>query len=144
MTLALLVTAATGAWAKAYLYLDIDGTSATLNWGGPSDGSFRYDQMGGYFYNPITGDAPEGLTEIQTLTIDESCKNHTLQFLFSLFAGFYSLTTINNIENLKTEGVTYMQSMFSGCSSLQSLDLSSFNTTSVTNMNSMFTGCSSL
>ena len=34
--------------------------------------------------------------------------------------------------------------MFSHCSSLESIDLSSFNTTNVTNMNSMFSFCSSL
>ena len=34
--------------------------------------------------------------------------------------------------------------MFYECSSLKSIDLSSFNTTNVTNMNSMFYNCSSL
>ena len=34
--------------------------------------------------------------------------------------------------------------MFDGCSSLQSIDLSSFNTTNVKNMSSMFFQCSSL
>ena len=34
--------------------------------------------------------------------------------------------------------------MFLGCSSLQSIDLSSFNTTNVKDMRSMFFGCSSL
>ena len=34
--------------------------------------------------------------------------------------------------------------MFSGCSSLQSIDLSSFNTTNVNDMSWMFLGCSSL
>ena len=143
MTLALLLTAVTGAWAQK-LYLDINGTSATLKWGTPpSDESIQYDVMGG-FIDPNTGDFPQVLTEIQTLTIDASCKDHTLETLFCLFYDFNSLKTINNIEKLKTEGVTNMQGMFSGCSSLQSLDLSSFNTASVTDMNSMFSGCSVL
>ena len=141
MTLALLVMVVSGAWAK--FYIDIDGTSATLKWGEHSDASIQYDVMGG-FYDPNTGDFPQVLTEIQTLTIDASCKDHTLETLFCLFYDFNSLKTINNIENLKTEGVTNMQAMFSGCSSLQSLDLSSFNTASVTNMQAMFSGCSSL
>jgi surface protein len=34
--------------------------------------------------------------------------------------------------------------MFNGCSSLISIDLSSFNTTNVNNMGYMFYGCSSL
>ena len=37
-----------------------------------------------------------------------------------------------------------MGGMFSGCSSLASLDLSSFDTSAVTGMGSMFSGCSSL
>ena len=37
-----------------------------------------------------------------------------------------------------------MSSMFRGCSSLTSLDLSSFDTSSVTDMSAMFSGCSSL
>ena len=37
-----------------------------------------------------------------------------------------------------------MSYMFSGCSSLTSLDLLNFNTNKVTNMNNMFSKCSSL
>ena len=37
-----------------------------------------------------------------------------------------------------------MSWMFSGCSSLQSINLSSFNTTNVKDMSCMFHGCSSL
>ncbi len=37
-----------------------------------------------------------------------------------------------------------MSDMFSGCSSLKSIDLSSFNTTNVNYMICMFAGCSSL
>ena len=143
MTLALLIMAVSGAWAEFYID-DINGTSATLKWGTPpSDESIQYDVMGG-FIDPMTGDFPQQLTGIQTITIDASCKDHTLETLFCLFHDFNSLKTINNIENLKTEGVTNMQAMFGHCSSLQSLDLSSFNTASVTNIQSMFSGCSSL
>ena len=139
MTLALLVTAATGAWAE--LYLDINGTSATMKWGWSE--SIIYNEDAG-FIDPMTGSAPQEVTQIQTLTIDASCKDHTSKSLSSLFNGFYSLKTINNIENLKTEGVTNMRNMFNTCAELQSLDLSSFNTESVTNMNYMFSYCSSL
>ena len=142
MTLALLLTAVTGAWAQE-LCLDINGTSATLKWGTSSNGSFPYEPMVG-FTDQNTGGFPQGLEEIQTLTIDASCQNHTLTNLSSLFDGFSSLKTINNIENLKTEGVTNMNSMFIRCFSLQSLDLSSFNTANVTDMNCMFNYCSSL
>ncbi len=60
------------------------------------------------------------------------------------FYGMNHLTSITGIENLKTDEVTNMRDMFSGCSSLTSLDVSGFSTANVTNMGSMFYGCSSL
>ena len=55
-----------------------------------------------------------------------------------------NLTEIEGIENLNTENVTDMASMFNGCTSLTSLDVSRFNTDNVTDMNCMFYNCSSL
>ena len=60
------------------------------------------------------------------------------------FWGFWPLTTIEGIENLNTEEVTYMSEMFNGCSGLKSLDLSNFDTSNVEDMTSMFTGCNKL
>jgi len=45
---------------------------------------------------------------------------------------------------LDTANVTNMGYMFTYCSNLVELDLSSFNTANVTNMNSMFDSCSML
>ena len=55
-----------------------------------------------------------------------------------------NLTTINGIENLKTPQVTNMDSMFKGCSSLTSLDVTGFDMGNVTRIDGMFYGCSSL
>lgn len=48
------------------------------------------------------------------------------------------------VSNIDTSNITNMSSMFSMCSSLESLDLSNFNTSNVTNMSSMFQECPSL
>lgn len=48
------------------------------------------------------------------------------------------------MTNWNTSGVTSMRSMFSGCKSLTSLDLSKFDTSRVTDMGYMFYGCNSL
>ena len=40
----------------------------------------------------------------------------------------------SNLSTFNTSSVTSMSCMFSGCSSLNSLDLSTFNISSVTNM----------
>ena len=60
------------------------------------------------------------------------------------FYGQYKLKTISNIVNLHTDEVTEMLDMFGGCTSLTSLDLSSFNTEKVTDMYAMFKDCSKL
>ena len=61
----------------------------------------------------------------------------------SMFAGCSSLESID-LLNFDTSNVFYMDYMFYGCSSLSSLYLSNFDTSLVTNMNSMFYGCISL
>ena len=55
-----------------------------------------------------------------------------------------NLISINFNDNFNTSNVTDMGNMFSDCTSLTSLDLSSFNTAKVTNMNDIFDGCKSL
>lgn len=60
------------------------------------------------------------------------------------FQGLKNLTTISNIENLKTDKVVSMESMFEGCTSLKEVDVSRFNTQEVINMSFMFYGCTGL
>ena len=60
-----------------------------------------------------------------------------------MFSGCSSLQSIN-LSSFNTTNVKDMSCMFSYCSSLQSIDLSSFNTTNVEDMSYMFAGCSSL
>lgn len=63
------------------------------------------------------------------------------------YAWFYAckdLTIIEGLEYLNTEKVTNMTGMFSGCTSLTSLDVSKFDTQNVTSMWAMFNTCSSL
>ena len=55
-----------------------------------------------------------------------------------------NLTEIKGIEYLNTSQVNDMSKMFYGCSSLKSLDLSSFNTSQVNDMSCMFYGCPAL
>ena len=55
-----------------------------------------------------------------------------------------SMTSIEGLGNLNTADVGSMSIMFYGCSSLTTLDLSSFGTSKVVNMHAMFNKCSSL
>ena len=61
----------------------------------------------------------------------------------SLFNECVSLETLD-LSNFNTSKVTYMHSMFRNCEALKTVDLTSFNTSNVTTMNSMFYYCNEL
>lgn len=61
----------------------------------------------------------------------------------NVFSGCSSLTSLD-VSGWNTSNVTSMTNMFRNCYSLTSLDLSGFNTSNVTNMYTMFQGCESL
>ena len=60
-----------------------------------------------------------------------------------MFSGCYSLKSID-LSSFDTTNVNDMRFMFYQCFSLKSIDLSSFNTRNVAEMNYMFYGCQSL
>lgn len=63
-----------------------------------------------------------------------------MRYMFSVCSELTSL----NLSSFDTSNVTDMRYMFSNCIGLTSLDISNFNTSNVTNMQQMFYGCSSL
>lgn len=63
---------------------------------------------------------------------------------YGLFYNFTAIKSINFNNNFDTSNATNMLGMFTNCTSLTSIDVSSFNTSNVTNMSYMFTNCSSL
>lgn len=81
------------------------------------------------------------VSNIKTVNIVNKIRPTTIAMWFY---NCTNLTAISNIANLDTSKVTSMASMFNGCSSLRSLDLSNFDTSKVTQIGSMFYGCSSL
>ena len=81
---------------------------------------------------------------IKKVVFDASFANARPTSCCLWFADCFYLTEIEGIENLNTEKVTNMGSMFSGCFALTSLDVSNFNTEKVTYMSSMFEDCQEL
>ena len=61
-----------------------------------------------------------------------------------MFETCKNMEQIIGLENFETSNATRFYEMFSGCASLQSVNLSSFDTTNIDNMYRMFNGCSSL
>ena len=84
----------------------------------------------------------EKAVPVSVMEVDGKKVEPTGTSLYEMFKN--SAYTSIDLRGLDTSRVTYMGSMFYGCSSLTSLDLSGFDTGNVTNMAHMFTGCSSL
>ena len=78
---------------------------------------------------------------IQKVVFDASFANARPTICDYWFYECEKLTDIEGIENLNTEKVTSMESMFRWCDALTSLDLTNFNTTNVTSMHLMFDAC---
>lgn len=76
--------------------------------------------------------------EIKTVVFDESFKDARPKDCGGWFWWFEALTTIEHLDYLNTSEVDDMRLMFSSCTSLETLDLSSFNTEKVTTMATMF------
>ena len=81
---------------------------------------------------------------IQTVVFDESFKDARPKSCNAWFYCFEGLTKIEHLDYLNTSEVENMGSMFSKCTSLETLDLCNFNTEKVTNMLAMFEGSMSL
>ena len=78
------------------------------------------------------------------IVFDKSFSTYTPTSLHSFFYYLTKLETITGLEYLNTAKVTNMRKMFSGCSSLTSLDVTHFNTAKVTDMSYMFANCVAL
>ena len=70
--------------------------------------------------------------------------NSNVELMAAQGLSYYSSLENLDLSSFNTSKVTNMSNMFSNCESLISLDLSSFNTSNVTNMSNMFRACSSL
>ena len=81
---------------------------------------------------------------IKKVVFDASFANARPTSCYYWFCDCSKLTDIEGIENLNTENVTNMNSMFDRCSALTLLDLTNFNTAKVSDMRYMFMGCSAL
>ena len=83
------------------------------------------------------------LTNIQSIDFGNCVNTANVIDMFFMFQDCSSLTSLD-LSSFNTSNVTKMYNMFDGCTKLTSLDLSNFNTTSVTNMCNMFYSCNKL
>ena len=122
-------------------YAEYDLSSKTL--------TFRYKGVKparAYDLN-VGNNTPEWSTQkedINKVVFDASFANARPTSCCKWFDECKNLTDIEGIENLNTEKVTNMGSMFSYCFALTSLDVSNFNTQNVEDMSYMFWNSSAL
>ncbi len=84
-----------------------------------------------------------GMSKLESITGIENLNTSKVTNMDSMFSGCYSLTSID-LSHFDTSSCTYTGWMFYGCSNLKSLDMSHFDTSKVTDMGAMFYGCTSL
>ena len=118
---------------QAYAMFDDATETLTFSYGTKPEGAYALNQ-----------ERPEPewcMQKIRTVVFDASFAYARPTSCSHWFKDCIYLTRIEGIWNLNTENVTDMSSMFLGCSSLSSLDLTNFDTGNVTDMSRMFQNC---
>ncbi len=134
----------TAAGTEAYAVYTPENTTLTFYYDN------QRDSRTGTTYNLNTGEQDTGWktdgtnANVTRVVFDPSFAGARPTTTYLWFYLMRNLQTIEGIEYLNTSEVTNMAHMFNTCSSLTSLDLSSFNTSKVTEMRVMFCNCSSL
>ena len=141
LTLLLLPTSMVAQTDQAYAEFDNSTETLTFKWSNSTSIPTGAYELNVGYNKPGWYDKRE---KIKTVVFDASfaCARPTSCFYW--FYGCKNLVNIKGIENLNTEKVTVMYSMFEKCSALTSLDLTNFNTANVTDMSNMFYECSTL
>ena len=133
-------------WSGAEPYVVYDAATTTLTFYNDGDLSSKTGTI--YYLNESTV-APQWFTDnvsqrVTTVVFDPSFAEARPTNTNDWFVAMRNLTSIEGIEYLNTSEVTNMTSMFSLCESLESVDVSGFDTRKVTTMNSMFNECNAL
>ena len=130
-----------GYFTPVFDYAEFDNATGTLTFRrGLSKPAGAYDLNEG----DNTPEWSDQSTNISKVVFDASFANARPTSCCHWFDGCTNLTQIEGIENLNTEEVTNMGSMFSGCHVLNPLDVSNFDTQNVEDMSEMFVSCMKL
>ena len=139
-------------WKSGYFY---NGSEDEIEEYAVLNGStltFYYDNKkssrSGTKYSLNTGaNAPgwnRSSTSVTKVVFDSSFKDTNPESCYRWFYNMSKLTSITGIGYLNTEVVDNMESMFNGCSSLTSIDVSGFDVSCVTTFAYMFYNCAKI
>ncbi|MBP5339480.1 MAG: BspA family leucine-rich repeat surface protein [Prevotella sp.] len=139
------------------LSVQAEKTAKAIKTDGNATLTFLYDETNYYYESSFNGQiVTKVLSEDQLKNRQCGNENVTTVVFDKSFADYYPTTTscwffncskltkIVGLQYLNTSKVTDMSYMFSGCSSLDTLNVSTFSTANVTNMVAMFSECSAL
>lgn len=114
-----------------------------------NNGVFSIACRGEIFANPDSSEMFRDVWTPSEITFDNFDTTNVINmedmFYVTHIRDLYAnLRKINGLNKFNTSNVTNMIGMFSGCSQVESLDISSFDTSKVTNMHRMFEGCETI
>ena len=135
-----------------YAIIDHSTETMTFKYGPMPTGENVYEMEDTHYYTFVQVDQIGTTTltlaydcsNIKSVVFEPSFKQARPKSTAYWFYHAQLLESIVGLENLNTSEVTDMNNMFSGCSSLSSLDLSHFDTGNVINMGYLFYKCYSL
>ncbi len=84
------------------------------------------------------------LRTVTEIDLSKAAISNDIIYLNSMFSGCSSLKKVTFPADYTASNVTQMANMFRGCSALTTVNLNGFNTTSLQYTSNMFDGCSSL
>lgn len=116
------------------------GEVGGLTWSIDSDGKLSVSGKGDYFSEETW---TPGWCEYNDEIISAVVDIVGITRTANMFSGCSNMVSVD-LSSLDTSNVEDMSFMFTGCSSLTSVDVSGFDISSVSNMGFMFDGCSSL
>ena len=143
---------AQSATKEAYVVQSADKTTLTFYYNAErashSETKWGIDETSGgetgFPYPAWAGTMSERNTTVKSVVFDASFRDFRPTTTKKWFTYCVALTSITGMENLNTENVTDMSSMFYCCHSLTDIDLDHFNTEKVENMSGMFMECKQL
>lgn len=139
-----LLLSASMMWAENQAWVGYDASSQTL--------TFHYDEKkasatGVTTFNLPTKENPEWSTyasQIEKVVFESSFAEARPTTCANWFNNMNKVTEIQGLGYLHTDAATSLKSMFLGCTSLTSVDLTGFVTTNVKTMSGMFQYCRAL
>ena len=124
--------------AEMYVEISPDGSTLTFYYDDLKSSREGVDEVYHFYWHEFED------VNVTKVVFDKSFENARPTDTSYWFYKLNKLKSIENLQYLNTSKVTDMSEMFFECESLESLDLSSFDTRNVKNMKEMFFRCKSL